>query len=424
MKKLISVALIVLTLISCFAACGELSTGKEIELPGYEAVESPDYSKLTIPADFKVGIICLHGEESTYDKNFIDAFKKAASDLGLTESQYIIKTGVPEDSACYDEACDLADSGCDLIFADSFGHEKYMMQAAEKYPEVEFCHATGTMAHTSDLPNHHNAFASIYEGRYLAGIVAGMKLKEMIDNGTITKDQAKIGYVGAYTYAEVISGYTSFYLGAKSVFEGTDVNVTMDVRFTGSWFDIVAEKESAEALIEGGCKLISQHADSMGAPSACEAAGVPNVAYNVSTFESCPETFLVSSKIDWTPYFKYIINQAATGADIVDDWTGTIKTGSVVLTNLGGAVAKGTKDAVVKARTAIANGELEIFDTSKFTVGGKAVTSYVADVDTDDAFTPDTEVIVDGVFDESSLRSAPYFDMRIDGINLLNEVYG
>ncbi len=423
MKRIVAALLTILTVLACFTACGELSGGKEIELPAYEGITEPDYSSLSIPADFKVGIICLHGEESTYDKNFIDSFKRAATALGLKEDQYIIKTGIPEDTACYDNACDLADSGCDLVFADSFGHEKYMMQAAEKYPNVQFCHATGTMAHTSDLANHHNAFASIYEGRYLAGIVAGMKLKEMIDNGTITKDEAKLGYVGAYTYAEVISGYTSYYLGAKSVFEGTDVNVTMDVRFTGSWYDVTAEKEAAEALIEGGCKVLSQHADSMGAPSACETAGVPNVSYNGSTFEACPETFLVSSSINWTPYFKYIIAQTAKGEAIDKDWTGTLATGSVVLSNLGGSVAKGTKEAVVEARTKLAKGELEVFDTSKFTVGGKNLTSYLADVDTDDAYTPDTEVVSGGVFEESNFRSAPYFDLRIDNINLLNEKY-
>ncbi|MFR5782797.1 MAG: BMP family ABC transporter substrate-binding protein, partial [Oscillospiraceae bacterium] len=214
-----------------------------------------------------------------------------------------MRTNVPEGQECYDAAAELADDGCNIVFADSFGHEDFMIQAAA-VPRVQFCHATGTKAHTEGLDNYHNAFASIYEGRYLAGIAAGMKLNEMIEAGEITEDQAKMGYVGAYTYAEVISGYTSFYLGAKSVCP----SVTMDVTFTGSWYDETAEKEGANNLIAGGCVLISQHADSMGAPTACEVAGVPNVSYNGSTIDACPNTFIVSSRIDWAPYFEYMIN--------------------------------------------------------------------------------------------------------------------
>ena len=296
-----------------------------------------------------------------------------------------------------------------------------MLKAAKEFPNVEFCHATGTMAHTAGLANFHNGFASIYEGRYLAGIAAGMKLKELYgdENGNVSAENAKIGYVGAFTYAEVISGYTSFYLGVKSVVS----NVTMEVTFTGSWYDEAAEREGANNLISRGAKLISQHADSMGAPSACEVAGIPNVSYNGSTYSACPNTFIVSSRINWVPYFKYIIAQKVKGEAIAADYTGSIKDGSVVLTNLGSAAAEGTVEAIVAARTQLANGTLNVFDTSKFTVGGKTLTSYMADVDTDAAYTPDTEVIENGIFRESKYRSAPYFDLRIDGITLLDEEY-
>ena len=118
-----------------------------------------------------------------------------------------------------------------------------------------------------------------------------------------------MGYVGAYTYAEVISGYTSFFLGARSVCP----SVTMEVTFTGSWYDETAEKEGANKLIEDGCVLISQHADSMGAPTACETAGVPDVSYNGSTESACPNTFIVSSRIDWAPYFEYAMGCVASG---------------------------------------------------------------------------------------------------------------
>ncbi len=368
-------------------------------------------------AAFKAGFICLHDENSTYDKNFIDAANAACEELGV---EAVIKTNVPEGQECYDAAAELADAGCGIIFADSFGHEDYMIQAAKEFPEVQFCHSTGTKAHTEGLDNYHNAFASIYQGRYLAGIAAGMKLNEMIDNGDITADQAKIGYVGAFTYAEVVSGYTSFFLGARSVCE----SATMDVTFTGSWYDETLEKEGANKLIDGGCVLLSQHADSMGAPTACENAGVPDVSYNGSTIEACPETFIVSSRIDWVPYYEYAIQAAQNGEAIDTDWTGDLETGSVQLTEINENVAaEGTAEAIEEAKAKLIDGSLQVFDTSTFTVDGKAVTEYEADVDTDPEFKGDTNVIEDGAFMESKFRSAPYFDLQIDGIELLDTAF-
>ena len=365
-------------------------------------------------AAFKAGFICLHDENSTYDKNFIDAANAACEELGV---EAIIKTNVPEGQECYDAAAELVDSGCGIIFADSFGHEDYMIQAAKEFPDVQFCHSTGTKAHTEGLDNYHNAFASIYQGRYLAGIAAGMKLNEMIEKGDITADQAKIGYVGAFTYAEVVSGYTSFFLGARSVCK----SATMDVTFTGSWYDETLEKEGATKLIDGGCVLLSQHADSMGAPTACENAGVPDVSYNGSTIESCPETFIVSSRIDWVPYYEYAIQAAQNGEAIEADWTGDLETGSVQLTEINENVAaEGTAEAIEEAKAKLIDGSLQVFDTSTFTVDGKAVTEYDADVDTDPEFKGDTNVIEDGAFMESKFRSAPYFDLQIDGIELLD----
>ena len=373
-------------------------------------------------AKVKVGFITLHDENSTYDKNFIDAAKEACANLGLVENEdYFIKTNVGETEQCAEVAADLVDAGCNIIFADSFGHEPYMIEVAKANPEVQFCHSTGTRAHTEGLANYHNAFASIYEGRYLAGIAAGLKLNAMIDAGDIKADEAKMGYVGAFTYAEVVSGYTSFYLGAKSVCP----TVTMEVTFTGSWYDETLEKEGAEKLIQGGCKLISQHADSLGAPTACENAGVPNVSYNGSTQAACPNTYIISSRINWAPYYEYAIKAVMDGTAIDVDWTGTLATNSVVLTDLNTTVAaEGTAEAIAAATEKLEKGEVHVFDCSTFTVKGEALTSYMADVNTDDAYTPDTEVVHDGYFSESEFRSAPYFDLQIDGINLLDTNFG
>ena len=375
--------------------------------------------------DFKFGLICLHGENSTYDKNFIDAAREACDDLGV---ELVLRTDIPEAAECYNTAVDLVDDGCDLIFADSFGHESYILQAAKEYPDVQFAHATGTTAHTENVANFHNAFASIYEGRYLAGIVAGYELLDRYDtdnDGVITDAEAKVGYVGAHPYAEVVSGYTSFFLGVRSVVE----NATMEVTYTGSWYDYPGEKTAAQTLIDRGCTLISQHADSMGAPEACEAAGIPNVTYNISTAASCPKTYVAGSKINWAPYFKYIIQCAMDGKDIDTDWTGDFSTDSVVVLDFGANVSDEAKQAVATAKAAILDGTLEVFDCSTFTVGGERLTQYKADVDTDADFTPDTQVIKTKTvgdktityFAESEYRSAPYFDVRIDGITELDD---
>lgn len=415
MKKLFALVLS-LAMIFALVACGTNNSGGSTN--NGAANDGGEGGETSAFADLKVGFIFLHDENSTYDLNFINAAKAACENLGVTD--YVLKTNVPEGQECYDAAAELADDGCDIIFANSFGHEDFMIQAAKDFPDVQFCHSTGTKAHTEGLDNYHNAFASIYEGRYLAGIVAGMKLNAMIDAGEITADQAKLGYVGAFTYAEVVSGYTSFFLGARSVCP----SATMEVTFTGSWYDETAEKEGAQKLIDNGCVLISQHADSMGAPTACETAGVPNVSYNGSTISACPNTYLISSRIDWTPYYEYAITAVAEGTAIDADWTGTLATGSVVLTDLNTDVAaEGTQEAIDTAIAALEDGSLHVFDTSTFTVNGETLTSYMADVDTDPDYTPDTEAIADGYFHESEYRSAPYFDLRIDGITLLDEAY-
>ena len=411
-KKILSLCLAVLMIAGiCVGFAGCTESGK--------TDETGETDETSISSDFMIGVILLHDESSTYDKNFINGINDAKKALGLKDSQVIIKKGIPEGNECYEAAAGLVAEGCKVIFADSFGHEDYMIKAAKEFKDVQFCHATGTKAHTEGLSNYHNAFASIYEGRYLAGIAAGLKLKAMMEaDSTIVP---KIGYVGAFTYAEVISGYTSFYLGVKEIVP----EVTMDVQFTGSWYDENEEKNAALALINGGCVLISQHADSMGAPSACEDRNVPNVSYNGSTESSCPNTFIISSRIDWAPYFEYIIKQADAGKAIDTDWTGTIETGSVKLTDLGAkAPADGTQAIIDQYKAELLAGTRHVFDTNNFTVEGKKLESYLADVNTDADYTPDTEVVKDGYFHESEYRSAPYFDLAIDGITRINVAFG
>ena len=423
MKKILSLILVlamVLALGVAFTSCGD--NGDKTPTTGKDASE------------VKAALIALHGTSSTYDKNFIEAFETACKNKGLKAENYTIITDIPEGTECYNEAANFADEGYDVIFADSFGHESHMLKAAKEFPEVQFCHATGTNAHTANVANYQNAFASIYEGRYLAGVAAGLKLIELYGED-ITAEEAKVGYVGAWPYAEVISGYTSWFLGVRSIVP----NATMEVRYTNSWYDEPAEKATAEALIASGCKLISQHADSMGAPTACENAGIPNVAYNGTTGKT--GTFIIASRINWVPYFEYMLDCVIKGEDIKTDYTGSIDTGSVVITELGTAAAAGTQAKLDAVKAQLKDGTLKVFDTSKFTVkNAKADTSafskaasitmdengkllsYIADVDDAGDYVPETQVIKteNGVtyFAESELRSAPYFDIVIDGITI------
>lgn len=369
----------------------------------------------------KVGLICLHGEESTYDNNFIQAMKKAATELGADKmAEPIIKTNVGEDKSCFNAAKELVKQGCNVIFADSFGHEEFMLKAAKKWPTVQFCHATGTQAKVAGVENFHNAFASIYEGRFLAGYAAGLKLNKMTiaDNQKDANGAIKLGYVGAFPYAEVVSGYTSWYLGVKAA---STADVVMSVTYTSSWYDFNAEKEAAEGLINGQhVALMSQHADSYGAPGACEAAGVPDVSYNLPTSDQCPNTYTAYSRINWAPYYKEVVNAVANGTKLAPNYTGTLQSGSVEWD-----VVDATDKAAVQAVEAeLKAGTRKVFDCDTFTVGGAKLTSYKADVDDFGDFVKETEAIKSEGgktwFDESALRSAPYFDVRIDGITELN----
>ena len=407
MKKIIAM-LLALVMVVALCACGSTAAPAATQAPA--APEAPAAEPAAEATTVKAGFIFLHDENSTYDLNFINAAKAACEKLGV---EYLLKTGIPEGQECADAAEELIDEGCNFIFADSFGHEPFLLTVAQEYPDVQFCHATGTQAHTAGVPNYHNGFASIYEGRFLGGVAAGLKLNEMIENGTITEDQAKVGYVGAYPYAEVRSGLTSFFLGVRYVCP----SATMDVTFTNSWYDPTLEKEGATKLISIGCVLISEHADSMGAPTECEANNIPFVFYNGSAADACPNTFIVASRIDWEPYMEYAMTCMMNGEEIPADWTGTIATGSVKMTEINEkAAAAGTAEKLAEVQALLESGELKVFDTTTWTVNGESLSEYLADVDDMGDFVPETNVIADGYFHESEFRSAPYFDIEIDGI--------
>ena len=426
MKKFLAMLLAVVMVLS-MAACSKQPAkdpNKGSDDPNQTAtITNPDQINDEMTSEdgkYEIAFITDVGQlkDKSFNQGTYDGVKLYAANNKLSYKYYqpANKDQATDDDR-YEAMKAAVENGAKVVVCAGFMQEGALRMAAKEFPKVQFCHSTGTKAHTEGLDNYHNAFASIYEGRYLAGVAAGLKLNEMIDNGDFAAEDAKIGYVGAFTYAEVVSGYTSFFLGARSVCP----TATMEVTFTGSWYDETAEKEAANKLIANGCKLVSQHADSMGAPTACETAGVPNVSYNGSTVAACPNTFIVSSRIDWTPFFVYAINCVASGEDIGYDWTGTLATGSVVLTDVNEqAAAAGTAEKIAEVMKALEDGSVKVFDTATFTVNGETVTTYLADVDDLGDYVGETEAISDGVFLESFYRSAPYFDLDIDGITNLD----
>ena len=407
MKKLIA---LVLAAVLCMAACAALA------------------------ADLKVGVILIGDETEGYTLAHMDGIKAAAAELGIDDSQIVWKYKVPEDQTCYDSALDLVGQGCNVIISNSYGHQSYMALAAEEFPDVTFVAMTGDFAALTGLDNFKNAFTKVYESRYVSGVVAGMKLAELLESGELSAEtqpnsfdadgNVKIGYVGAFDYAEVVSGYTAFFLGVRSIVP----NVTMEVMYTNSWFDIDKEGAAAEALIAKGAVIIGQHADSTGAPAATQKlhdAGTIcySIGYNIDMLPTAPTAALTSATNVWSAFYTELFTAAMNGEAIAADWAKGYDDGAVAITALGESCAEGTAEKVAEVEAAIKDGTLKVFDASTFTVNGEAVTSAPCDMTIMDFATGTVmyegetyEGIVDGAFEESTFRSAPYFTLRIDGI--------
>lgn len=424
MKKFLAV-LLSLVMVLSLAACG----GNDA--PADDAKDNAQQSEDggTDAPSAKIGLICVHDINSGYDAAHIEGLQAACANLGIDANdtnQVVIRYNIDENEACHDAAVDLAESGCNIIFSDSYGHQTYMLQAAQEYPEVTFVSCTGDQAAVSGLSNFKNIFPYTYESRYVSGVVAGMKLKELMDAGTVSDPY--VGYVGAYPYAEVVCGYTAFLLGIQSIVP----EAHMDVQYTNSWYDPNAEAETANALMARGCVIIGQHADSTGAPSAVQEAlkggtVAYSVGYNIDMLSVAPDAALTSAQNNWSVLYQATLEKFLAGEEIPADYATGIADDGVMISPLGSSCAPGTQEAVDAAWSGIKDGSLKVFDTSKFTVGGQKVDSYEVNFSIIDFGTgatifegPTENVISDGAFQESVYRSAPYFDLRVDGITELN----
>ena len=440
MKKFLATILalvMVLSLVACGGDNGGASESKEaaentpVAAKGVKAVAF-DGDKTGLNTDIKIGVVLIGDETEGYTAAHMNGLKEAMTTLGIDPAGPNVMWAytIPEQEVCYDKCKEFANAGCSIIFTNSYGHQSYAQQAASEFPNVQFVSMTGDTAKTAGLNNFANAFTDIYQARYVSGVVAGMKIAELDKEGKIeaknkTKDgKVKIGYVGAFPYAEVVSGYTAFYLGIKSVYE----NAWMEVQYTGSWFDLSKENEAAKQLISDGCIIIGQHADSTGAPQACQEAlksgtTVYSIGYNIDMLATAPDAALTSATNNWGVYYTYAIAQAMRGQKVATNWVGGFDIGAVAITQLGSACAAGTAEKVAEVEKAIHDGTLQVFDTSTFTVDGAELTTALA-LDTDGDFVADTdEAVFDGAFHESYFQSAPYFTVRIDGIEWLNEAF-
>jgi len=430
-KKIVSMAVAAITALSLTACTNEPAPAPANGEGDAQATESGDADVAPTEgvtgdaSEVKIGVILVGDENEGYTYAHIDGVKKAAEAVGIPADNILWKYSIPEDESCYDAAIDLVDQGCTAVFSNSYGHQSFMQQAAEEEPDVQFVSMTGDTAAMSGLENFSNAFTNIYEARYISGIVAGMKIAELVDAGELSDENydadgnVMIGYVGAYPYAEVVSGYTAFYLGVKSVYE----KVSMEVIYTNSWFDIAAEGEAANSLMADGCVVIGQHADSTGAPTAVQAAhdaGKPvySVGYNVDMLGVAPTAALTSATNNWSVYYTEAFKDIVNGEKIPTDWAKGYTEDAVAITTLGESCAAGTQEKVDEAIAAIKDGSLHVFDTDTFTVDGAKVDSALVDMD-GDFENDDAEAVSDGYFHESELRAAPSFYLRIDGITEL-----
>ena len=420
MKKILAI-LLAAALVLSFAACGS----KEPKDNGGDAAKS-----------IKVGAILVGDETEGYTLAHMNGMEGAVE--ALKEDGYNVtleyKKKVPEDTSVETNANNLIAGGCDIIITNSYGHQFNFGSVIEQNPDVTFVAMTGDLAAGSNLPNYFNAFTKVFESRYVSGVVAGMKLKSLLDSGELNAkdypnsyegENIKIGYVGAFNYAEVVSGYTAFYLGLKSIVP----NIVMTVKYTNSWFSEEREAAVGEFLMNQGCVIIGQHADSTGAPAAVQKAHTAgtntmcySVGYNVDMLDVAPAVVLTSASNNWEVYYETLFRAVLEGKPVPQDWAEGYSEDAVYITDLGSACAEGTDAAVEETIAGIKDGSIKVFDCSTFTVGGKNLTSYTNAYGMNDAETITNE---NGVyfFDESTLRAAPYFDIRIDGINEIASDY-
>ncbi len=258
------------------------------------------WSRKTREAEIKVGFICSEDESTPYTYNFLQA-KYALEEHYDGNIQVFVRSNV-HGKVVEESIRELIRKGCRIFFVNA--DTEAVVTLAPEYPEIQFCQISMPEIAREGLPeNYHTYNGEIYQARYAAGVVAGIKLRDMIDNGIITPDEAIIGYVAANNSAEVVSGYTAYLMGVRSAAP----EAVMRVRYTGSWSNYPKEKAAAKDLINEGCVILSHHTNTSAPAIACEemfsqGKRVFFVGYHRSMMDVAPSCALVSIRTNWVPY--------------------------------------------------------------------------------------------------------------------------
>ena len=368
----------------------------------------------TADENLTVGFIYDNDEIIPYTYNFMLAKNELEKEYG-DRVKIFVKSNVLE-TEMDEPVRDLAQNGCDIIFTNTYSLR--YKELALQYPDIQFCQTSFSTEDTSFSPeNYHTFNGLIYQGRYVSGVAAGMKLQQLIDEGAITPDQALVGSVSAFPSAEVISGYTAFLLGVRSVVP----QATMRVIYTGIWNSYSREKAAARALIDAGCIVITQHTDTTAPAVACGEASeekqVYHVSYNQSMIDMASESSLTGTCVNWSPYVIGAVEALLNGETIEKYVKGTVhghdmgagfERGWVKMLELNDAiVAPGTEERINKTIEALRKGKIDVFKGN-----------YQGVSPEDPADTCDLSV----GYTESRLSSAPSFHYVLQDIVTVMEL--
>lgn len=345
-KKIVALVM-ALVLVFALAACG----GNTDTTPSGDGTSTGE--KQPMPAiakdDIKVGVLHIGdpadgaGYSYAHDSGIVEMQKN----LGLRDDQIIRKNNVADDNDTAIETAlnELIEAGCNIIFATSWGYMEKVSEAATAHPEIIFSHCSGYMSNDT---NFNNYFGQIYQARYLAGIVAGLKTKSN-----------KIGYVAAQdnNNPEVTGGIDAFALGVKSV----NPDAKVYVKVTNTWFDLQKEKAAAVALLDEGCDVITQHQDTTQPMVAAQERGAYGIGYNSDMAKQVPDAVLTSVVWHWGVYYTAAVQAAIDGTWTADNYFKGMNEKLLGLTELTSLCAEGTQEKVDEATQKILSGELKVF---------------------------------------------------------------
>ncbi len=288
----------------------------------------------------KVGMI-LNGttDDQSWGQSHFAGMETTARELNLS---VIYKENVlPEEVPQMIDA--FAKENCKVVIANSFAFGDAMADAAKKYPEIYFLHATGT---GSDK-NLSTYFGRIYQIRYLCGIVAGMQTKTN-----------EIGYVAAFPIPEVNRGINAFALGVRSV----NPDATIYVRWAQSWEDDEVTADVTKSLLDGhNIDVLTMHSDSLTPLKIAEDRGIMSIGYNIDNSQHYPETYLTAAVWDWDAFYTPVILKCLQGKFEGQHYWEGIETGIVSLAPVTDKVSDETEALVLQEMEKMSAGTYDVF---------------------------------------------------------------